>query len=220
MARLGYTRYVAQGGDWGRAITTWLARHDTEHVAGIHLNLVRGSPPEGADPNVGVAPEIIQRMETRREELREHWGYGGIQGTRPQTIGYALNDSPVGLAAWIVDKFRVWSDCEGDLEKSFTKDELLTNITIYWVTESITSSMRIYWEARHGERGSRARVTVPTAVALFPKEISLPPRQWVEREYNVTQWTVMPRGGHFAALEEPELFVEDLRRFARSLSDS
>lgn len=218
MARVGYTRYVAQGGDWGRAITTWLARHDTEHVAGIHLNLVRGSPPEdGTDPRVGVAPEALKRMEARREELKNHWAYGRVHATRPQTLGYALNDSPVGLASWILDKFRVWSDCDGDLETSFTKDELLTNIMIYWVTESITSSMRIYWEAHRAERGSKARVTVPTAIAIYPKEISHPPRKWVEREFNVTQWTVQPRGGHFAAFEEPELFVQDLRKFAQSL---
>jgi pimeloyl-ACP methyl ester carboxylesterase len=218
MARLGYSRYVAQGGDWGRAVTTWLARHDTEHVAGIHLNLAWAGPPDGSKaPHAGVSPDELQRMEARREELRNHWGYGQIQGTRPQTLGYALNDSPVGLAAWIVDKFRIWSDCNGDLETSFTKDELLTNIMIYWVTESITSSMRIYWEARRAERGSKARVTIPTAVAVFPKEISLPPRRWVEREFNVTQWTVLPRGGHFAAFEEPKLFVADVRKFARTL---
>jgi microsomal epoxide hydrolase len=143
-------------------------------------------------------------------------GYSQIQATKPQTLGYGLNDSPAGLAAWIVEKFRAWCDCDGDVEKKFTKDELLTNITIYWATQTATSSARIYYENRVAG-GTTARVTVPTACALFPKEITVPPRRWVEARYNLTRWTEMPRGGHFAAMEEPQLLVDDIRAFFRDL---
>jgi pimeloyl-ACP methyl ester carboxylesterase len=142
-----------------------------------------------------------------------------IQGTKPQTLAYALNDSPGGLAAWIVEKFRRWSDCDGDVERCYTKDELLTNITIYWVTETINSSMRIYYERSHDawNLAPGERIAVPCGVAAFPKDLNRPPREWAERSHNVQQWTEMPRGGHFAALEEPELLVQDLRAFFRPL---
>ncbi|HKB39663.1 MAG TPA: hypothetical protein VKD72_24710, partial [Gemmataceae bacterium] len=139
-----------------------------------------------------------------------------IQGTRPQTLGYALNDSPAGLAAWIVDKFWAWSDHGGNLERSFSKDELLTNIMIYWVTETPPSAARIYFEQQF-HTGGRKAGRVPVGVALFPKEINIPPRKWAEERYNLVHWTAMPRGGHFAALEEPTLLVEDIRKFYRKL---
>ena len=139
-----------------------------------------------------------------------------MQGTRPQTLAYGLNDSPVGLAGWIVEKWRAWSDCGGDVERSYTKDELLTNVMIYWVTQTINSSVRLYRENR-GEFGRAGRIETPTAVAMFPKEISHPPRSLVEQGYNVQRWTEMPRGGHFAAMEQPALLADDVRAFFRAL---
>ena len=162
-------------------------------------------------------------MKRRYGELKDQYAYGAIQGTRPLTLGYGLNDSPVGLAAWIIDKFWAWSDHGGNLEASFTKDELLTNIMIYWVTETMPSSVRIYYENQHPSslpprtRPRRAQNDVPTGVALFPKEIHVPPRKWVEKYYNLVHWTEMPRGGHFAAMEQPQLFVDDVRKFFRAL---
>ncbi|MGQ0636939.1 MAG: epoxide hydrolase family protein [Planctomycetaceae bacterium] len=215
MARLGYTRYAAQGGDWGSAIAGWLGRHDSEHVAGVHLSSLPVAQP-AQNPWDGVSPAERERMEKRQKELQSHFGYAQIQGTRPLTIGYALNDSPVGQAAWIVDKFYVWSDNDGDLEKVFTKDELLTNVMIYWVTRSAPSSARIYFE-RGPYTGNRPVGKVPIGCALFPREIGVPPRKWVEAQLNVTHWTEMPRGGHFAALEAPDLLTDDVRKFFRTV---
>jgi pimeloyl-ACP methyl ester carboxylesterase len=216
MARLGYARYAAQGGDWGAGVAGWLGRFDSEHVAGVHLNFLTGSPPNKDDPWEGVSAEERQRYEKRRDELQNHRAYGAIQGTRPQTLGYALNDSPAGLAAWIVDKFYAWSDHRGKLENSFSKDELLTNIMIYWVTETPTSAARIYFE-REPFTGGHQAGKVPVGVALFPREINVPPRKWAESQLNLVHWTEMPRGGHFAALEVPTLLTEDVRKFFRKL---
>ncbi|HEY3044053.1 MAG TPA: alpha/beta fold hydrolase [Vicinamibacterales bacterium] len=219
MARLGYPRYGVQGGDWGSIIGTRVALDDAPHVAGLHLNMCRAAPPAGAaNPTEGLSAADLARLKVVESFQTEETGYSRIQGTKPQTIGYALNDSPVGLAAWIVEKFRTWCDCDGDPEKVFTKDELLTNITLYWVTGTATSSARIYYETAHAQPvlGSR-RVEVPTACASFPKEIIWSPRRWMETRYNITRWTEMPRGGHFAAFEQPELLVADVRAFFRDL---
>jgi len=217
MARLGYTRYGLQGGDWGSSISRFVALNDTSHVAGLHLNFCLAGPPPGAkDPNEGVPPAELERMRTRTAFFDTERGYFLEQSTKPQTVGYGLDDSPAGLAAWIVEKFRSWSDSAGNVEQKFTKDELLTNITIYWVTRTATSSARIYYENQRAA-GPQRRVDVPTACAVFPKEISIPPRRWVEAGHNLTRWTEMPRGGHFAALEEPDLLVEDIRTFFRTL---
>ncbi len=150
---------------------------------------------------------------------REESGYALEQGTKPQTLGIALNDSPAGLLAWIVEKFRTWSDCDGHPENSYSRDQLITNAMLYWVTGTITSSARLYWEHQHvdPEKGAPQFVGVPTGVARYPKEVLRFPRAWVERHYNVTHWAVMPRGGHFAAMEQPDLFVEDLRTFFRTV---
>jgi pimeloyl-ACP methyl ester carboxylesterase len=220
MARLGYARYGAQGGDWGAIISTHNALVDPSHCAGIHLNMVVAFPPAGAaDPTAGLDDDEKRALADLAHFQKEETGYQQIQGTKPQTLGYALNDSPAGLAAWIVEKFRTWSDCDGDVEKRFTKDELLTNVMIYWVTGSITSSTRLYYETIHSGRFGPAgkRVETPTGCAIFPKELYRAPRTWAEAAYNVQQWTKMPRGGHFAALEEPELLVEDVRRLFRTL---
>jgi pimeloyl-ACP methyl ester carboxylesterase len=149
------------------------------------------------------------RMENER-------AYQQIQGTKPQTLGVGLTDSPAGLASWIVEKFHAWCDCGDNIESRFSKDDLLTNVTIYWVTETAASSTRIYYENRVAPP-VQGRVSVPTACALFPKEITTPPRKWVEARYNLVRWTPMPRGGHFAALEQPDLLVDDVRSFFRTL---
>jgi pimeloyl-ACP methyl ester carboxylesterase len=217
MARLGYTRYGLQGGDWGASVSRFVALNDASHVAGLHLNFCLAGPPPGAkDPNEGVPPAELERMRGRQAFFETERGYFLEQSTKPQTIGYALDDSPAGLAAWIVEKFRSWSDSNGDVEKSFTRADLLTNITFYWVTQTATSSARIYYENQRAPAAQR-RVEVPTACAVFPKEISIPPRRWAEAQYNVTRWTEMPRGGHFAALEEPQLLADDVRAFFRTL---
>jgi microsomal epoxide hydrolase len=212
MARLGYPRYGAQGGDWGSLITTQIGLRDAAHLAGIHVNMPLAVPqPDQAELTPGEKADLAAMALFEAQET----GYQRIQGTKPQSLGTALNDSPAGLASWIVEKFRTWSDCGGDVERSFTRDQLLANVTVYWVTQTITSSMRLYYETFQGGRFgfTTGRVGVPTGVARFPKEILRFPRRWVERHYHVTRWTEMPRGGHFAALEEPELFVDDVRAF-------
>ena len=219
MARLGYERYGAQGGDLGAGISRWLAANDAEHVAGLHLNLCTAGPPDPENPTAGVPPEEIALMEERAAFWTdEERGYSHMHGTKPQTLGYSLNDSPVGLAAWIVEKYRSWCDCDGDPETRFSKDELLTTLTIYWATETATSAARYYYEGRHGANApDPARIEVPTACAAFPGEFRFTPRRWLEARYNLVRFTMMPSGGHFAASEEPELLVDDLRAFFRDL---
>ena len=220
MQKLGYSRYGAQGGDWGSIITTCMALADPEHICGIHLNMVVATPPKGVEnPTEGLSPKELEGVADMMKFQKEETGYQSIQGSKPQTLGYGLNDSPAGLAAWIVEKFRTWSDCDGDVERHYTKDELLTNIMIYWITQSITSSTRLYYETIHSGRFAPASqpVTVPTGAAIFPREIFRPPRKWAEAIYNIKRWTEMPSGGHFAALEEPERLVEDIRAFYRDL---
>jgi pimeloyl-ACP methyl ester carboxylesterase len=213
MARLGYSRYAAQGGDWGAAIVRQLGLIDREHLIGLHSNMCVASAPPGPNPNDGVPEADLKRVQAAQARSTNELGYFQIQSTRPMTLGYGLNDSPVGLAAWIVEKFRAWSDSDGDVEKKFTKDELLTNVMIYWVTESGPSSVRIYYENRV-DAGLTGRVEVPFACARFPREMfAIVPTKWLEAQYNLQQLTDMPRGGHFAALEEPQLLVDDVRKF-------
>ena len=221
MAGLGYQRYGAQGGDWGAAATVALGSIDPDHLAGIHMNMVIARPPEGEDPAAGLSESELANIAAMQHFRSEETGYQSIQGTKPQTLAYGLTDSPAGLAGWIVEKFRTWSDCGGDVESRFTKDELLANITIYWVTQTIGSSVRLYCESRRAGKAGRAagggHIDVPTGCAVFPGELARPPRAWVEKAYNLVRWTEMPRGGHFAALEEPELLVDDIREFFRPL---
>jgi len=218
MAKLGYEKYGAQGGDWGSSVSSWLGSIDAGHVCGIHLNLVAVSPPKGMrTPLENLSPQEIVHMERRQKFMKYEVGYREIQSTKPLTLSYALNDSPAGLAGWMVEKFRSWSDCAGDIESKFTKDELLTNITIYWATQTIDSSMRIYYETRKTKNFYPQRVHVPTGCAIFPEEILNVPRKWAEKVYHIERWTKMPFGGHFAALEAPDLLVEDIRAFFRHL---
>jgi pimeloyl-ACP methyl ester carboxylesterase len=218
MADLGYGRYAVQGGDLGAGIALRLGRVDPAHLAGIHLNLPLGFPPKD-DPLRGVTPAEMQRYERVKESMKDGWGYSQIQGTKPQTLGYGLTDSPTGLAAWIVEKFHAWSQHSGNFETVISRDEVLTDISIYWFTGTITSSARYYYEMDHADDAKRtsARMEVPLSVALFPGEIHQPPRAWLDRRFNVIRWTEMARGGHFAALEAPDLLVDDIRQAFRPL---
>ena len=216
MGRLGYARYGAQGGDWGAQVTTRIGGLDPEHCAAIHLNMPIGAPADSSGP---LTEEEQADLAAMQQFQRDESGYANEQGTKPQTLGAALNDSPAGLLAWIVEKFRTWSDCDGHPENCYTRDQLITNVMLYWVTQTSASSARLYWEARHGGSWSGAApfVDIPTGVARYPKEVLRWPRSWVERQYNVTRWAVLPRGGHFAAMEQPALFAEDLREFFRTV---
>jgi microsomal epoxide hydrolase len=200
-------------------VTTYLGARHADVVLGIHLNLLIAFPPDPANPVAGLNEQEIADLIPLQHFLDEETGYQRIQGTKPQTLGCALNDSPAGLAAWIVEKFRTWSDCDGDVEQRFTKDELLTNIMLYWVPEKATSSARLYYEMLHAGKfpPTGFRVEVPTGGAIFPKEIMKPPRAWIEKTHNVARWTRFERGGHFAAMEEPDALVEDVRAFFRPL---
>ena len=171
------------------------------------------------NPMEGLSPQELEGLAALGEFQQHETGYQQIQGTKPQTLGYGLTDSPAGLAGWIVEKFRSWSDCDGDVEKRFSKDELLANVMIYWVTRTINSSVRLYCESmRAGSFGLPPRkVEVPTGCAIFPKEMIRPPRSWAEAQFDVRRWSVMPSGGHFAALEEPEALVAEIRGFFREL---
>jgi len=222
MQRLGYEHYGTQGGDWGAIINRVHAARYPERMIGLHSNFVLASPPE--DPAIRAAvPEAEMAVrDARAAFMANEVGYQQIQGTKPQSLGVALNDSPAGLAAWIVEKFHGWSDIDqqsvNGLDAKFTKDEILTDISVYWFTASITASTRIYYESRNFPASEPTGfITVPTAGALFPAEIYITPRLWAESQYNIVRWTPMPRGGHFAAMEEPELLLEDIRAFFRSL---
>ena len=220
MAGLGYPRFGAQGGDWGASVSTWLVFRFPERVAGVHLNFIPGSflPPLGPG-QPPLTPEETAFRATAAAWIDAEAGYGHIQGTKPQTLAAALADSPVGLASWIVEKFRAWSDCDGEVERAFSLDDLLTNISIYWFTNTIGSSMRLYREGRlrpvHFAAGER--VLPPLGLAHFPQELPMPPRSWVERVFTVDRWTEMARGGHFAAMEAPELLAGEIRDFFRPL---
>ncbi|MYB22296.1 MAG: epoxide hydrolase [Chloroflexi bacterium] len=218
MAELGYERYGVQGGDIGAGVSALTAHEDREHCIGLQSNMPNNRPPTDRPQESWSDDEraIIARV-TRW--MADEAAYQWIQGTRPQTLSYGLTDSPAGLAAWIVEKWRSWSDCSGDIESRFSKDEILTNISIYWFTRTMNSATRFYYERRqHPERNAfSGRLETPAGFSVFPKEIFGPHRSWVEAEYNVRQWSVHDRGGHFAALEEPELLVGDIREFFRPL---
>ncbi|HET6812009.1 MAG TPA: epoxide hydrolase [Acidimicrobiales bacterium] len=218
MASLGYERYGVQGGDWGSIVVANVADLEPGHVAGLHVNFLSAPRPAGAR-TASLPAEEQTRIEEMRAWQQNEAGYSAIQGTKPQTVGYALEDSPVGLAGWIVEKFRAWSDCGGDVERSFTRDQLLTNVSVYWFTATATSSARLYFEMRRAGAAAvpQAPISVPTGVANYPGEVTKVPRSWAERRYNITHWVDMPRGGHFAAMEVPELFVDDVRAFFRTV---
>jgi pimeloyl-ACP methyl ester carboxylesterase len=218
MQRLGYDRWVAQGGDWGAAVTTRIGRDasaDPAHgCVGIHLNM----PIAGPTPEALSAPTDADQAAFAALGHYQQWdsGYSKQQSTRPQTLGYGLTDSPVGQLAWILEKFWAWTDNDGHPESALDRDAMLDDVMMYWITASATSSARLYWES-FGSFGPGDRVSIPTGVAAFPKEIIRSPRSWCEQAFNLVHWTDMPRGGHFAAFEQPELLAADIADCFRSL---
>lgn len=219
MDRLGYDRYLVQGGDWGSAIALAMAARVPDRVRAVHVNLLTAAPPGDGDPMAGVTAAEQRRLGTMQRFLAAETGYQALQSTKPQSLAYGLADSPAGLAGWLVEKYRGWSDCGGDVERSFTRDRLLDNISLYWVTGTINSSMRLYHEALGpGKTLPSAPVRVPLGHAVYPAEIYACPRRWADACYDVVHWVEMPRGGHFAAMEVPDLFVDDMRSFARTIA--
>ncbi len=227
MTELGYHRFAAQGGDIGAGVSVWLARLFPDVIRGIHLNFIPGSyrPQVGADTAPVTVEErsFLDHVEERSfldhvaQWSAQEGAYAALQGTKPQTLSFSLTESPIGLAAWITEKFRSWTDCDGDLESVIPLDDLLTDISLYWFGNSLAGSLRLYKENRlrpltfdEGER-----VGPPLGVSVFPREIAMPPRSWVERVFDVHRWTEMPAGGHFAALEKPDLLAAEMRAFFR-----
>lgn len=220
MAALGYERYGVQGGDWGATVATWLALARPDRVIGIHLNWVPGAlepwQGRGAPPLSPAETAFLDRM---RDNLATLSAHVVIHASRPQTLAVALNDSPAGLAAWLLDKFRMISDCGGDLDSVFSRDDLLTNVSLYWFGGTIGSSIRLYREAPAAPLrfGAGERVSPPLGFARFAGEVALPPREWLDRCYRVAHWTEFDRGGHFAAMEQPETLAGDIRAFFHGL---
>jgi microsomal epoxide hydrolase len=216
---LGYARFGAQGGDWGAAVTSRLGYAHASRMIGIHINLMIAA---ARDPAAFANPtEEEQRyLGELAHWMREETGYQWIQGTRPQTLSFALTDSPAGLAAWIVEKFRAWSDCGGDVERAISRDRMLADISLYWFTGAIGSSFWPYYARLHGSVivPPGETISVPTGYAQFPREILKPPRSAASRMFkDIRRWSIMPRGGHFAALEQPELLADEVRAFFREL---
>jgi microsomal epoxide hydrolase len=218
--KLGYSKFAAGGGDMGSGVTRYLALNHPELLTGIHLTDI------GIIRNLLMAQNLSDLSEEEltykknaQEWIAQEGGYMSIQSTKPQTLAYSLSDSPVGLAAWIIDKFHAWSDCNGDLRNIFTEDELLTNIMIYWVTNTAGSSTRIYYDNTHS-LPPLGHIDVPTGIAIFPADVLIPPKGWAEQNLNITRWTRMPRGGHFTAMEEPEHIADDIRSFFRQFRNN
>ncbi len=217
MARLGYVRYFAQGGDWGAAVTAAIGAMDTAHCAGVHVNMPVVAPPAALSRD----PTPLEQDANAARQFYQDWdsGYSKQQSTRPQTLGYGLADSPVGQAAWILEKFYQWADCDGHPENVFSRDELLDNVMLYWLTGSAASSARLYWESF--ARGGMAEVTVPSGVSIFPKEIFKASRRWAETRFkDLRYYNVLDKGGHFAAFVQPEAFVQEVRACFRAIRAS
>ena len=224
MEGLGYERFGAQAGDWGSAVSTWLAHRFPHRVAGLHLFFIPGR----FRPGLGEGQPPLSNEEQRYLDNLGAWfqaegGYHSLHSTKPQSAAYAFNDSPVGLASWIVEKKRGWSDARGEVEQIWSLDDLLTNISIFWFTQTIGSAMRFYREDRIAPTTFKAgeRIRPPLGFTAMPYERDItPPRSWVERVFNVTHWTQMPHGGHFAAEETPEALADDIRNFFRPIRQS
>jgi len=215
MPALGYPRFAVQGGDWGGIIASRLGCVHADKLLGLHVNLLAVRRERDAPTATAEEEKYFEQL---AEWLREGTGYQWIQGTRPQTLAYALTDSPAGLAAWIVDKFRAWSDCAGDVESAIDRDRMLANISLYWFTGAIGSSFFPYYARMHRPWPLPGPVTAPAGYAEFPAEILRPPKSLAERAYTaIRRWTVMPRGGHFAAMEQPDALAHDIREFFRPL---
>jgi pimeloyl-ACP methyl ester carboxylesterase len=223
MRGLGYELYGAQGGDFGAGVTTWMALNNPEPMLGVHLSNLEIAPYTGPGSRPLSAAERTY-LECNEAFWQVEGGYKAIQSTKPQTLAYGLSDSPAGLAAWILEKWRSWADSRGDLDQRFSRDFLLTTVTLYWVTQTITSSMRDYFDNDNRRfrvtLGPQEFVKVPTGIAVFANTFvdeGTPPREWAERLYKVRRWTPMPRGGHFAPAEEPELLARDIAAFFAGL---
>jgi pimeloyl-ACP methyl ester carboxylesterase len=224
MGRLGYTRYVAQGGDWGSVISDVMARQRAPGLLGIHVNMPATVPPDvakalndGSPAPAGLANDEIAAFHQLDTFYKKNTGYAAMMVTRPQTVGYGLSDSPVGLAAWMYDKFAQWTYSGGEPERVLTKDEMLDDITLYWLTNTAISSARLYWE-NNANNFNAVDIAIPAAVTVFPGEIYRAPRSWAERSYHkLIYWNEVDKGGHFAAWEQPELFSAELRAAFRSL---
>jgi microsomal epoxide hydrolase len=214
---LGYSRYLAAGGDFGSGVTQLLAHAHPESIIGIHVTDLGFYSLQAGQPDLSPAEQ--RYLGAQQGWFFQEGAYGMIQGSKPQTLAYGLQDSPAGLAGWIIEKFHSWSDCDGNIESRFSKDELLTNIMIYWVTQTIRSSFGYYRDMSNTPLQPGEHIEVPAGFARFPRDIPGvdPPRELAERHLRIARWTQMPRGGHFAALEEPDLLAEDLRAFARPL---
>jgi pimeloyl-ACP methyl ester carboxylesterase len=218
MELLGYPRFATLGGDWGATTSNYIGLDFPDRLYGLYLTMVAAGPPAGSDGSE-LRDNEKEWVAANGAFFAEESGYLQIQATRPQTLAYGLTDSPAGLAGWIVEKLRAWSDCGGDLESAISRDDILANITLYWVTGTANSAARIYLEAmRAGQLQPIAtRIQVPTGCAIFPRETVRSPRAWAEQAWDVRHWTEMPRGGHFAALEVPDLLVPDVRAFYAGL---
>ena len=210
MSELGYDQYFAQGGDWGALVTTEVGKQDPQHCQAIHLNMAIAAPD----------PETLESM-TEKEQLAlkdmgfyQEWdsGYSKQQSTRPQTLGYGLVDSPIGQAAWILEKFYQWTDCSGHPENILTRDELLDNVMMYWLTNSGASSARLYWESFNNN--NQDEINIPTGISVFPKEIFRASERWIKKRFtNLKYFHELEIGGHFAAFEQPEIYIQEIRKF-------
>jgi pimeloyl-ACP methyl ester carboxylesterase len=212
MAELGYEKFAARGSDLGAGVLQQLALSAPERLVALHLS--------GTNPYLGWVPDNLSAAESDFVSAAQQWNatemaYAMEHSSKPQTLAFALNDSPAGLASWVLEKFRTWSDCDGDLDSVFSRDDLLTNLTIYWATQTIGSSIRLYYETAHSSSAGWGRVEVPTGMAMSGADMFPTPREWVERSYQVTSWVDLPKGGHFLEWEVPDLVAADLRSFLR-----
>lgn len=220
MEVLGYDHYIAQGGDWGAMVSRHIADLDPEHCKALHLNMVIAFPPKDIEDPMSVATDAEKKiMADNQAFLKEGMGYFKLQSTRPQTLGYGLNDSPLGLCAWLTEKYQAWTDCDGEIKNAISWDQLLSIVSLYWFSESICSSTRLYLEetrnAFHIEH-----IATPTGTAIYNKELVQPPKAWIEASYNLVHFFKSEQGGHFAALEQPQVFAEDLWAFLRRIDRS
>ena len=214
MARLGYDHYFAQGGDWGAMVTTHIGLQDKEHCDAIHLNMPVVMP----DPTTMAELTASEQASLMSMKFYQEWdsGYSKQQSTRPQTVGYGLVDSPSGQAAWIIEKFYQWTDCNGHPENAISRDELLDNVMMYWLSKSAASSARLYWESF--KNPPQDEVDIPTGCSIFPKEIVRPSERWIQKRFtNLKYYNELEKGGHFAAFEQPEIFLQEIRTYFRSL---
>lgn len=222
MTALGYKHYGAQGGDIGAGISSWLSLKYPSNVIGLHLNYISGSYKAYLQDNEELTDEVVAFQQTSAEWSAREGAYIHMHITKPLTAAYGLNDSPAGLCAWIIEKFNTWSDNNGHIEHAFTKDELLANVTLYWITQTIHSSMRIYNENSKNPLifGKNDFIKVPVGFVKFPKELPTPPRAYVEKSFNIRHWNPMPEGGHFAASEQPGLLADDIIGFFSKLNEN